>query len=97
VIASKIAGHAADLARGNPAALARDREFSRCRQALDWAGQERLAIDPSTVAARRGSGELPSGDVCTMCGPYCSIKGMREVLGMNPAKKKPAKKWSPES
>ena len=81
VIASKIAGHAADLARGNPAALARDREFSRCRQALDWAGQERLAIDPSTVAARRGSGELPSGDVCTMCGPYCSIKGMRESSG----------------
>ena len=83
VIASRIAAHAADLARGSAAALARDRELARCRQALDWEGQQRLAIDPSAVAARRRAGELPSGEVCTMCGPYCSIKGMREVLGMN--------------
>ncbi len=87
VIASKIAAHAADLARGNAAALARDRALARCRQALDWAGQQRLALDPSTVAARRKSGELPSGDVCTMCGPYCSIKGMRAVLGLKPARR----------
>jgi phosphomethylpyrimidine synthase len=83
VIASKIAAHAADLARGNAAAHARDREMARCRQALDWAGQQRHALDPSTIAARRRSGELPSGDVCTMCGPYCSIKGMRAVLGLD--------------
>jgi phosphomethylpyrimidine synthase len=95
VIASRIAGHAADLARGKKSAVERDREFSRCRQALDWAGQERLALDPSTVAARRGSGDLPSGDVCTMCGPYCSIKGMREVLGLNPAKPAPPQPKKP--
>src|SRR5512139_49188 len=87
VIASKIAAHAADLARGSAAAHARDRELARCRQALDWAGQQRHALDPSTIAARRRSGELPSGDVCTMCGPYCSIKGMRAVLGLD---RKPA-------
>jgi phosphomethylpyrimidine synthase len=92
VVASRIAGHAAELARGKRAALGRDRQLARCRQALDWAGQERLAIDPSTVAARRKGGELPSGDVCTMCGPYCSIKGMREVLGMKRVKKPPAAK-----
>jgi phosphomethylpyrimidine synthase len=83
VIASRIAAHAADLARGSAAAQARDRELARCRQALDWEGQQRLAIDPAAVAARRRAGELPSGEVCTMCGPYCSIKGMREILGMN--------------
>jgi phosphomethylpyrimidine synthase len=87
VIASKIAAHAADLARGSAAAHARDRELARCRQALDWAGQQRLALDPTTIAARRKAGELPGGDVCTMCGPYCSIKGMRAVLGLDKGRK----------
>jgi phosphomethylpyrimidine synthase len=80
VVASRIAAHAADLARGGAAALARDQALARCRQELDWAGQEKLALDPSTIAARRSSGQLPAGDVCTMCGPYCSIKGMRDLL-----------------
>jgi phosphomethylpyrimidine synthase len=83
VIAARIAAHAADLARGSAAAHARDRELASCRQALDWAGQQRLALDPEAVAARRRAGELPGGDVCTMCGPYCSIKGMRAVLGLD--------------
>ncbi len=97
VVASRIAAHAADLARGNPAALARDRELAKCRAALDWSGQERLAIDPGTIRARRASGQLPAGDVCTMCGEYCSIKGMRALLGIGrPAAKakRPPRKQS---
>ncbi|HEY6001127.1 MAG TPA: phosphomethylpyrimidine synthase ThiC [bacterium] len=83
VVAAKIAAHAADLARGSAAAHARDREMARCRAALDWQGQQQHALDPETIATRRRSGELPTGDVCTMCGPYCSIKGMRAVLGLD--------------
>ena len=35
----------------------------------------------------RRTGNLPEGDVCTMCGPYCSIKGMKDVLACKPAKR----------
>ncbi|MFC1657583.1 phosphomethylpyrimidine synthase ThiC [Candidatus Moduliflexota bacterium] len=86
VVGSRIAAHAADLARGRPDALERDRRMSVCRQALDWEGQERHALDPAPISRYRRSGRLPEGEVCTMCGPYCSIKGMKDVLNCTPGK-----------
>ena len=84
VISSKIAAHAADLARGHQSAWKRDHRMAKCRQALDWKGQAAAAIDPRTVEAVRRRGDLPEGDVCTMCGEYCSIKGMKDVLSCLP-------------
>jgi len=84
VIATRIAAHAADLARGRPSAWERDRRMARHRHALDWKGQEACALDPETIASYRRRGGLPEGDVCTMCGPYCSIKGMQDILSSPP-------------
>lgn len=77
VIAAKIAAHAADLAKGIPKALERDRAMSMARWNLDWETQIKLAIDP--VKAERMRKERPPSeeDVCTMCGEYCAIKMVR--------------------
>lgn len=86
VVTARIAAHAADVARGSRRARGRDRRMSLHRRNLDWKGQEKEAIDPLPIREMRKSGELPEGDVCTMCGPYCSIKGMRDVLACRPPK-----------
>ncbi len=74
VIASRIAAHAGDIAKGVWGAVDRDIELSRARKALDWDTQIRLSIDPER--ARRLRDESPPGDdeVCTMCGSLCAIK-----------------------
>ncbi len=79
VIASRIAAHAADIAKGLKGALKLDREMSTCRYRRDWKGQMRLAIDSQKIKAMR-SGEK-NIDICTMCGPYCSMKRMEKVFG----------------
>ena len=80
VIVTKIAAHAADIARGNRFALERDNRMSRARKDLDWETQMELAIDPAK--ARRVRGENPPGeeDVCTMCGKFCAIKQIKEYF-----------------
>jgi len=74
VIAAKIAGHAADLARGNPRAFKRDLEMSKARKALDWEKQFQLAIDPKRARKIRKSRPPHNDQVCTMCGELCAIK-----------------------
>ncbi|MBN1624954.1 MAG: phosphomethylpyrimidine synthase ThiC [Deltaproteobacteria bacterium] len=80
VIVTKIAAHAADIARGNRYAMERDLMMSRARKVLNWEAQMKYAIDP--VKARKIRGESPplEEDVCTMCGKYCAIKQVREYL-----------------
>jgi len=74
VIASKIAAHAADIAKGIPGAAERDAEMSRRRKALDWEGMFKYSLDPVKARALRGSSTPSDSDVCTMCGPFCAIK-----------------------
>ena len=80
VIVTKIAAHAADIARGNKRAIERDRKMAVARKNLDWETQMQCALDP--VKARRVRGENPPGesDVCTMCGKFCAIKQVREYF-----------------
>jgi phosphomethylpyrimidine synthase len=80
VIVTKIAAHAADIARGNIHAIERDNRMARARKELDWETQMECALDP--VKARRIRGENPPGesDVCTMCGKFCAIKQVREYF-----------------
>ncbi|MBM4295676.1 MAG: phosphomethylpyrimidine synthase ThiC [Deltaproteobacteria bacterium] len=73
VVASKIAAHAADIARGFPGAADWDLKMSQARRALDWDTQIKLSINP--VKARRYR-EISRAieDQCTMCGRFCAMK-----------------------
>jgi len=74
VIASRIAAHAADIAKGLPGALERDIAMARCRNNLDWKGQIELSLDPEKARRFRDEGSTYTGDACSMCGSYCAIK-----------------------
>ena len=84
VIAYKIAAHAADLAKGHPAAQLRDDALSRARFDFRWDDQFNLSLDPDT--ARKYHDEtLPKeahkvAHFCSMCGPkFCSMKITQDV------------------
>jgi len=84
VIAYKIAAHAADLAKGHPAAQLRDDALSRARFEFRWLDQFNLSLDPDT--ARQYHDEtLPKeahkvAHFCSMCGPkFCSMKITADV------------------
>jgi len=80
VIATKIAAHAADLAKGNTKAWERDYKMSKARGELDWEAQIELSINPEKARASRESSKPKPSDVCTMCGKYCAIKLVKEYL-----------------
>lgn len=84
IIAYKIAAHAADLAKGHPAARARDDALSKARFEFRWEDQFNLGLDPDT--AREFHDEtLPKDSAkvahfCSMCGPkFCSMKITQET------------------
>ena len=79
VIASRIAAHAADIARGIPGAVERDNEMARCRKKLDWEGQIALALDPERARKLRESSRPEDSEVCSMCGEFCAIKVARKA------------------
>lgn len=74
VIASRIAGHAADICLGIPGAMERDIAMAKCRNKLDWKGQIELSLDPEKAQRFRDEGGTYKGDACSMCGSYCAIK-----------------------
>ncbi|QEM82455.1 phosphomethylpyrimidine synthase ThiC [Halomonas binhaiensis] len=84
IITYKIAAHAADLAKGHPAAQRRDNALSKARFEFRWEDQFNLGLDPDT--AREFHDEtLPKDSAkvahfCSMCGPkFCSMKISQEV------------------
>ncbi|MBF0558407.1 MAG: phosphomethylpyrimidine synthase ThiC [Nitrospirae bacterium] len=80
VIASKIAAHAADIAKGVPGALEKDIAMARFRKALDWEGQMSLSLNPEKVRTYRS--QVPPGEkeVCSMCGEFCAIRTVERAL-----------------
>jgi phosphomethylpyrimidine synthase len=80
LIASRIAGHAADIVKGLPGALERDLKLSRARKALDWESQARLAIDPDRFEEVRERRRTKSA-ACSMCGDFCAMRIVSEFLG----------------
>jgi phosphomethylpyrimidine synthase len=80
VIASKIAAHAADIAKGIKSAIKWDKAMSQARKARDWKRQIKLSVDPHKARLYRFSRRPHIASVCTMCGRYCSIKLMEECL-----------------
>jgi phosphomethylpyrimidine synthase len=84
VIAYKIAAHAADLAKGHPAAQLRDDALSRARFEFRWIDQFNLSLDPDTARSYHDE-TLPKeahkvAHFCSMCGPkFCSMKITQDV------------------
>lgn len=80
LIASKIAAHAADIAKGLKGAINWDKKLSLARRNRDWAKQIKLAIDPRKASDYRKSSHPKIKDVCTMCGEFCSIRLIDKCL-----------------
>ena len=84
VVTYKLAAHAADLAKGHPAAQMRDDALSRARFEFRWRDQFNLSLDPDT-AEQYHDQTLPAegaktAHFCSMCGPkFCSMKISQEV------------------
>ncbi len=75
MIASRIAAHAADVSRGRPSALKRDKIVSQARFRLDWKAMKKNILFPEVI----GKDHL-SRKVCTMCGDFCPIEQTRRVM-----------------
>lgn len=80
IIASKIAAHAADIAKGVKGAKDWDRQMSMARKNLDWEGMFDLAIDSEKARAYRASAKPEKEDTCSMCGNFCAVKNMNRIL-----------------
>ena len=82
IIASKIAAHAADIAKGIPGARDIDDKMADARRVLDWDAQYACALDPETAKAIRDS-RMPEddhSDTCSMCGKFCAVRSMNKAL-----------------
>lgn len=106
VVASKIAAHAADIARGLKGAADRDKKLSAARSNLDWKAHLAESLDPATaekmyrqVCKKLPGKDLPSEDYCTMCGKqWCSVrinKQLRE-LSSKPRSAKSSSSQAPQ-
>ena len=80
IIASKIAAHAADIAKGIKGAADWDRQMSTARKNLDWEEMFRLSIDPEKARRYRAQAKPEKEDTCSMCGNFCAAKNMNRIL-----------------
>ena len=80
IMASKIAAHAADIAKGIKGARDWDDEMSTARKKLDWEEMFRLSIDPGKARDYRASAKPEKEDTCSMCGNFCAVKNMNRIL-----------------
>ena len=80
IIASRIAAHAADIAKGVPHARDRDDQMAEARHRVDWEEMFRLAVDPEK--ARRYFESTPPADrhTCSMCGKMCAVRTTNLIL-----------------
>lgn len=82
IIASKIAAHAADIAKGIPGARDQDDRMADARKALDWDAQWLEALDLEVAKEIRKSRmpEEDHSDTCSMCGKFCAVRSMNKAL-----------------
>jgi phosphomethylpyrimidine synthase len=73
VIATLIAAHSGDIAKGVPGAIDRDRTMSVCRKELDWDGMFQAALDPDLPRRRWEENRANEDKTCTMCGNLCAM------------------------
>lgn len=80
IIATRIAAHAADIAKGVPHASDWDKEMSTARKKLDWEAMFSLAMDPEKARRYRAESQPEKEDTCSMCGNFCAVKNMNRIL-----------------
>ncbi len=80
-IASVIAAHAADVAKGHPGAIEKDHEISQAKIDLDWEKVINLCVNPEKAREYRGS--LPpqenESNLCSMCGDFCAVNRSNKI------------------
>lgn len=79
VIASRIAGHAADIVKGVKGAREKDYHMSKARKQLDWKTQQSLCIDPKRFEQVRKKA-VSATEACSMCGELCAMKLASEYI-----------------
>ena len=80
IIASKIAAHAADIAKGAKGARDWDNEMSQARADINWEKMFDLAIDPEKARRYRAESKPHDEESCSMCGKMCSMRTMKKIL-----------------
>ena len=80
IIASKIAAHAADIAKGVKGAREIDDRMAKARREFDWETQWECAIDPELAKTIRANRKPEYEDSCSMCGKFCAIRSMTKAL-----------------
>ena len=80
IIASKIAAHAADIAKKVPHARDLDDAMADARRTFDWEKQWECSLDPETAKAIRADRAPEHEDSCSMCGKFCAVRSMNKAL-----------------
>ncbi|MBR2749624.1 MAG: phosphomethylpyrimidine synthase ThiC [Clostridiales bacterium] len=80
IIASRIAAHAADIAKKVPHARDIDDRMSDARRNFDWEEQWNCAIDPETAKRIRDDRSPEIEESCSMCGKFCAVRSMNKAL-----------------
>lgn len=80
IIATKIAAHAGDIAKGIKGARDLDNAMSRARRELNWEKIFDLSIDPEKARRYREESKPEDEHTCTMCGKMCAVRNMNKVM-----------------
>ena len=80
IIASRIAAHDADIAKGVKGAIEWDHQMSLARKKLDWEEMFDICIDPEKARRYRAEAKPEKEDTCSMCGNFCAVKNMNRIL-----------------
>ena len=80
LMATKIAAHAADIAKKVPHARDMDDKMGQARRKLDWDAMWKCALDPVTGKKRYEESPAATGGTCTMCGKMCAVRTVNKVF-----------------
>jgi phosphomethylpyrimidine synthase len=80
IIASRIAAHAGDIAKGVKGARDLDNAMGKARRDLDWEAMFNIAIDGEKARRYREESKPEHEDSCTMCGKMCSMRTVKKIL-----------------
>lgn len=80
LVATKIAAHAADIAKGVPGARDRDNRMSDARRRVAWDEMFELSLDPVRARAVFESAPPSTEGTCTMCGKMCAMKTVNDIM-----------------
>ena len=80
IIASKIAAHAADIAKGVPHARDKDNEMAEARHVVDWEKMFEIAVDGDKARAYFESTPPADRHTCSMCGKMCAVRTTNMIL-----------------